>query len=214
MQQINTVANLMHNMVSLSLEMMLMHNSQSITIYISAAPNLMAEREALARMIAELPVTLPWHIVQTPTEAEPIDGEALLAADLFFLIMGADIRAPVGLELHMASRAGRPVIAFLKRGVPYTPAGQIFTRQAQVTWRSFHDSANLRRQVQRVVIEHLLAQAIKYALTPDEVIQLEQRLKADTPAEQTVEGEGAGHSAVLLSRERYIPSDGVIIEES
>ncbi len=52
-------------------------NSQSVTIYISAAPDLMAERETLARMIAELPVTLPWHIVQTPTEAEPIDTDAL-----------------------------------------------------------------------------------------------------------------------------------------
>lgn len=74
----------------------------------------MAEREALARLMAELPVTLPWHIVQTPSEAEPIDGEALPAADLHFLIMGADIHAPVGLELHIAQRAGRQVIGFLK----------------------------------------------------------------------------------------------------
>jgi hypothetical protein len=47
-----------------------MTDNRPVTIYISASPTLMAAREALARMIAELPVTLAWHIVQT--------------ADLFF----------------------------------------------------------------------------------------------------------------------------------
>lgn len=45
-------------------------------------------------------------------------------------------------------------------------------------------------------------------------MQLKQRLQADRPADQPVEGEGAGHSAVLLSRERYIPSEGVIVDDS
>jgi hypothetical protein len=52
-----------------------MTDNRPVTIYVSASPNLMAEREALARMIAELPVTLVWHIVQTPLEAKPIDIE-------------------------------------------------------------------------------------------------------------------------------------------
>jgi len=55
-----------------------MDANRPVIIYISAAPNLMAEREALARMIAELPVTLAWHIVQTPAEAEPLDLESLV----------------------------------------------------------------------------------------------------------------------------------------
>jgi len=65
-----------------------MTDNRPVTIYVSASPNLMAEREALARMIAELPVTLVWHIVQTPLEAKPIDIKAVQSADLFFLIMG------------------------------------------------------------------------------------------------------------------------------
>ena len=68
-----------------------MNHNQAVTIYISAASDLMAEREALARLIAELPVTLAWRIVQSPVEAEPIDTEALLNADLYFVLMGADI---------------------------------------------------------------------------------------------------------------------------
>jgi hypothetical protein len=84
-----------------------MSTDQPTTIYISAASDLMAEREALARMIAALPVTLAWRIVQTPVaDVDPLDLEALGSADLYFLVMGSDIRAPVGLE---ASRAHLPL---------------------------------------------------------------------------------------------------------
>ncbi len=98
-------------------------NQDSVIIYISAASDLVAEREALARMVVELPVTLAWHICQTPTGAERLDGESLQAADLYLLLMATDIRAPVGMELHMALQAGKKVNAFLKRAVPRTPAG-------------------------------------------------------------------------------------------
>lgn len=188
------------------------NSNRPVIIYISAAPDLMAEREALARMIAELPVTLAWHIGQTPAAAEPLKLEDLQAVDLYFLIMGTDIRAPVGLELHMAQRANRSVVGFLKRGVTHTPAGQVFSRQARVSWRPFGDAADLRQQVQRLITEYLLRHAIDYALTPTEVTQLEELLTADTSTAEPVECEGTGHSAVLLSRERYIPSQGTIIE--
>jgi hypothetical protein len=191
----------------------MMDGNQPVIIYISAASDLMAEREALARMIAELPVSLPWRIMQTPVEAEPLDTGALLAADFYFLIMGADIRAPVGSELHLARQAQRSIVGFAKRGVTYTPAGQIFSRQAQIDWRSFKDAADLSQQVQRLIVEQLLAQAIAYRLMPEEVIQLEQLLKTTPVAGQEVRAGGAGHSAVLLSRERYMPGEGVIIDE-
>ena len=174
----------------------------------------MAEREALARMIAELPLTLAWHIVQTPAVAEPLDTAALQSADLYFLIMGADIRAPVGLELQLARQAGRHVTAFLKQGVTHTPAGQVFVRQAQLNWQTFVDAAHVSRQVQRVMAEHLLSQAITFGLTPHEVEGLQDVLSAASSPESAIEGEGAGHSAVLLSRERYEPGEGVLIEDS
>jgi hypothetical protein len=191
----------------------MLDRNQPVIIYISAASDLMAEREALARLIAELPVSLPWRIVQTPMEAEPLDQAALAASDLYFLIMGADIRAPVGSELHLARQAGRPIIAFAKRGISHTPAGQIFSQQAQLAWRPFKDAADLTRQVQRLVAEHLLNQAILYSLTPEEVVQLEQLLQAAPASGPEIKADGAGHSAVLLSRERYMPTEGIIIDE-
>jgi hypothetical protein len=183
-----------------------------VTVYISAASDLMAEREALARMIAALPVTLAWRIVQTPiTDADRLDLEMLRAADLCFLVMGSDIRAPVGLEWLMLRRAGRPVSAYLKRGILRTPAGHIFINDAKVEWRPFSDAADLSRQIQRVLVEHLIRHAIHYALTPEEIAQLETLPKSDTSPEQPVRGEEAGHSAVILSPERFEPSQGVIV---
>jgi hypothetical protein len=127
--------------------------------------------------------------------------------------MGTDIRAPVGLEWHMAGRFQRPSLAFLKRDVPRTPAGQVFIRDARVAWQPFSDAADLSRQVQLVLAEHLVHHAPRYALTPDEMVQLEALAAADTAAEKPALGEEAGHSAVILSRERYEPSEGIVVDE-
>ncbi|MCB0166528.1 MAG: hypothetical protein KDI79_20030 [Anaerolineae bacterium] len=191
-----------------------MSQNQPVTIYFSAASDLMAEREALARMIADLPVTLPWRIGQSPIEAEPIGAGDVANAELYFVIMGADIRAPVGLELHLARRAGQSIVGFAKQGVAYTPAGQIFMKETKLSigWRPFKTASDLSRQVQRIVIEYLLRQAVRYALTPVEIAQLQQHLTTNVPVDQPIAA-GAGHSAVILSRERFMPSEGVIIEE-
>ena len=183
-----------------------------MTIYISAASDLMSEREALARMIAALPVTLGWRIVQTPiADVEPLDLEALGSADLYFLVMGSDIRAPVGLEWLMARRVRGSAAAYLKRGVPRTPAAQVFINDRSMVWQTFGDVADLSSQVQGVLTEHLVRHAIQYALTPDEIAALEALPASDTATDRAGRGEEAGHSAVILSRERFEPSGGVVV---
>jgi hypothetical protein len=191
-----------------------MSTDHSATIYISAASDLMAEREALARMIAALPVTLAWRILQTPlTEADPLDLDALGIADLYLLVMGSDIRAPVGLEWLTAQRVRRSAFTYLKRGVPRTPAAQVFINDARLAWQLFNDAADLSRRVREVLAEHLISHAVRYALAPDELAALESLPGPDTPKVQTGQGEEAGHSAVILSRERFEPSGGIIVDE-
>ncbi len=184
-------------------------SNRPVIIYISAAADLMAEREALGQMIAALPVTLPWRIVQSPVKDEPLDLEATRNADLYLLVLGSDIRAPVGLEWRTARRAGRPVVAFLKKGIARTPAGQAFVRETEVSWQPFTSSADLSRQVQRLLVEYLVRHALHYALTPPEL----ERLAAlqSSAGEAAAGGEGTGHSAVLLSPERFTPGEGVLV---
>ncbi len=190
------------------------NSSRPVIIYISAAADLMAEREALARMIAELPVTLAWRIIQTPLRAEPLELEAVAAADLYFLLMGSDIRAPVGLEWLTTQRAGRPVSAFLKQAVGRTPAGQVFINQTKVAWQPYTDAADLRRQARQILVNHLTRHALQYALTPAELEQLVALEEAQAEPAQAAGGQEAGQSAVILSRERYMPSEGVIVDDS
>jgi hypothetical protein len=189
-------------------------SNRPVIIYISAASDLMAEREALARMIAELPVTLAWRIIQTPLSAEPLELEALAVADLYYLLMGSDIRAPVGLEWLTAQRTGRPVRAFLKQDVGRTPAGQVFINQTKVAWQPYTDVVVLRRQARQILASHLSRHALQYALTPVELDQL--AALAEAPAEEggAASSRDAGQSAVILSRKRYTPSEGVIVDDS
>lgn len=188
--------------------------NRPVTIYISAASDLMAEREALGRMIAALPVTLAWHIVQTPLGVELLDLEAVRLADLHLLVLGGDIRAPVGLEWHTARYARRPSLAFLKQGLARTLAGQAFVRDVNVAWQSFTDAAGLSRQVERALAEHLIHHAVHYVLTPAEVEQLAALHPTETKLTPLTKSEDAGHSAIILSRERFMPSEGVIVDES
>lgn len=67
-----------------------------ILLYISAAPDLALERETLSKAIIELPTSLAWRIKQTPGPDEKLDAQAAARADVHVLIMGSDIRAPVG----------------------------------------------------------------------------------------------------------------------
>ncbi len=190
----------------------MVERSSPVTVYISAAADLMAERDALARAIVELPVTLAWRIVQSPLEDEPLDREAVQTADLHLLVIGGDIRAPVGLEWHLARRARRRTVAFLKRGVTRTPAGEVFVRQARVQWHAFKGAADLSRQVQHTLAEFLLGKAKHYQLSAEEVERLKALLEEEAEAPEDETDRSAGHSAVVLSQERFMPSEGVALD--
>jgi hypothetical protein len=63
-----------------------------------------------------------------------------------------------------------------------------------------------------MLAEHLVHHALQYALTPDEVVELEALTMAERAEEHSALGEDAGHSAVILSRERFEPSEGTIVD--
>jgi hypothetical protein len=187
-----------------------------IILYISAAADLEVERSILSRAVTEIPVTLAWRIVHSPLRGEPADLEAVSKADFHILLMGIDIRAPIGLEWFYARRAGRSPVLFLKQRVLRTPAAQEFVRtvEDQANWIPYQDPADLRHAVLLLLGDHLHRNALHYALRPDEHESLEawrEALKQET-AEQVDESRGGtGESSVILSTERYVPSEGVLI---
>jgi hypothetical protein len=187
-----------------------------ILLYISAASDLALEREVLGRAIIEIPTSLGWRVTQTPVAEERLDLEAVAAADIHLLLMGADIRAPVGAEWWAARRAGRLPTLFLKQELDHTLAGLVFIRDLErhADWRPFVDTADLRRQVLAHLTEHIVNHAAGYRISPDEFAKLRAWQKQLGITDKKLVDErrgGAGASSVILSTERFTPSEGQLV---
>jgi hypothetical protein len=192
--------------------------ADEVLVYISAALDLEYERDLLGRAVTEIPVSLAWRIEQTPPGAKAPDLEAIVNADIHLILLGGDIRAPVGLELLAARRAGNRPLLYMKKDIMRTPAAQAFLREMErtETWRSFRDNSDLRHQVLLSLAKYILDNALHYVLRPVELENLQawyEKLIENKPQEVEKTRGGAGESAVIISRERYIPSGGVLISK-
>jgi hypothetical protein len=190
-----------------------------ILFYISAAGDLKNERDLLGRIVTEIPVTLGWDIKQTPLDSDNFpDLESVANADVHVILLGSDVRAPTGQELWVAQRSGNHPYLFRKSGVVRTPAGQAFSRELEKrgNWGSFKDSAGLRHQILLLLGDHILKRASHYALGPSEFGRLKawrEELEKEMPEALEETRGGAGESGIIISPERYVPSEGILIED-
>ena len=189
-----------------------------IVIYISAAADLALEREVLNRAITEIPTTLAWRIVETPlTHIEP-DLDSVVAADIHLLLLGGDVRAPVGVEWAVARRAGRLPVLYLKNSVTHTQAAQAFIRELEryTEWHRYEHAGDLRIAVLKRLADHILERREHYSLKDSEYTSLsdwrKQLRKSPRQKVDDTRG-GAGNSSLILSLERYMPSDGVLLND-
>jgi hypothetical protein len=187
-------------------------------LYISAAQDLERERDLLGRAVVDIPTTLGWRIVQSPIRGEPVDLELITRADLHLVLLGGDIRAPIGLEWLTARRAGRSPALFLKKEIPRTPAAQSFLRyvEGRSHWQLFKDLPDLRDQALKLISNHILGKADYYSLSSAEYERLQDWVGQleESKAEVEQEPRGVtGESSVIFSPERYMPSEGVLLEE-
>lgn len=146
-----------------------------------------------------------------------MDRDAIAQADIHLLFIGGDIRAPIGLEWLIARRAGRLPELFLKENVSRTLAALDFVRtvENQNPWRTFKEGRELRRQVEILLANYLLDRAVTFSLTKDEIALLRSWLaerEAGKVSEEQIERGGAGDSGLILSTERFEPSDGILLE--
>ena len=188
-----------------------------VLLYISAATDLERERDLLGRLVTEIPVTLGWRIRLSPSRGESPDLEAAAKADIHLLLLGSDIRAPIGLEWSTSKRAGRRPVLLLKDSVLRTPAAEDFIRYVGGldSWKRFKDSADLSRQVRILIANHILDSAEYFKLSQEEYDRLKTwRGELDTPgkAESEELRAVAGENSIILTVERYIPSEGVLIQ--
>jgi hypothetical protein len=190
--------------------------ADQVLVYISAAADLAFEREVLNRAIAEIPTSLAWRILQTPLTSEEPDLQALAESDVHLLLLGSDVRAPIGVEWLAARRSGQLPTLFLKSGNARTQAAHAFMHELEryTRWHHFAYPADLRKQVLTLLGEHLLAQHEHYRLAENEHAKLRTWLQALKKAKRQKVNDtrgGAGNSSIILSTERYVPSEGVLL---
>jgi len=192
--------------------------SKAVLFYISAASDLETEREILGRAVADVPGDLDFRVVQSPDGNGLLNVDAIVSADVHIVVMGGDIRAPVGLEWQLARQAGRPPVVFLRHSGLRTPAGMDFVRLVArfQRWEPFDTGTMLRGKVLMLLADHILAQGVRYGLTADEIIRLHvwrDALVTSPQAVDEVTRGGAGESSVVLSRRRIVTAGGVVVEK-
>lgn len=189
-----------------------------LRLFISAGADLEAEHEAIGRAVAQLPASsLGWAIGRTPRRGEPqfVARDDIAAADFFVLLLGSDIRAPIGAELLAARRADKQILAF-RKAVRRTPAAETFARDSAVEWVEYTAPQQVARQVQITLVEALLALGPARGLPPVERETLhgflEQLHRGELEAPALEEGGGAGGGGVILVSGRDLPPGGVLVE--
>jgi hypothetical protein len=116
----------------------------------------------------------------------------------------------------MARRAGKHPQPFLKDEIQRTSAGQNFIRfvETSTSWEHFRDPLDLRQKVLLLLSSYIIQQAISFALSQNEVDRLQswrrELVDGATPVNAAVGG--AGESSLILSRERFVPSGGVLLQ--
>lgn len=174
-----------------------------VRLFISAGPDEEPAREWLGQALAGLPINVGWVIKRSP------DIDAVPECHLFVLVLGADIVAPVGLELWWARRTEKPILAYVAEDLR-TPAGQVFLQEnALLNWAHYTDSAGLRRAFTKEISRFLFAHPDRYGVTPLEAEMLRSFLAsidkaAPVAATQPTDAagakaRGAGGGGVILA---------------
>jgi hypothetical protein len=179
-----------------------------VRLFISAGPAEEAARELLGQALAELPVNVGWTIKRTP------DVDSVAECHIFLILMGADIVAPVGLELWWARRTDKPVFAYAAATMR-TPAGQVFLQEnSRLEWRRFADAAGLRRAVLRDLASFLLQHTERYGLTVLEIEALRgllAGLDVTRPEKAPAKASGAAGGGVILAPGKDEPAGARLI---
>ena len=167
-----------------------------VRLFVSGGPDQGQAREMLGRALAEIPVNVGWVIKRTP------DVDSAAESHLHILLLGADIWAPVGLELWWAQRTEKPVLAY-DAETRRTPAGQVFYQEhAWLGWKAFGNLSHLRRLLLADLGRFLMNHAERYGLTLIEIELLRGFMsKLDAPDSVVISGKatGAGGGGVILA---------------
>ena len=145
--------------------------SGPIHLYVSSSSELAAEREEIGQIVAALPVTLGWQISHTPLSSSPAqDRSAMLGTaelgmriedcDLYALVLGQDLTAPMGFEVRSAlARSRRPkgahFLGAYRKECTQSPSARDAVRTLEVSWQPYTNLAGFGAEFRRDLLRTL-----------------------------------------------------------
>jgi hypothetical protein len=182
--------------------------SRPIHLYVSSSPDLYAEREAVAQIVAALPLTIGWRIGHTPPPGQPMEDEVVRVGecDLYAVILGHDFAAPMGFELRQVLAHGQRPTGAYRKDCTFSPSAQEAVRTLDISWQRFSTLEAFRAMFRRDMLRAVLQQATALGLELDEVQRL-VKLSREAEVEDSAKGEpergqgDAGRSGRILGRE-------------
>jgi hypothetical protein len=186
----------------------------TIQLYISAANDLTSERELIGQMVTEIPVTLGWQINFSPVGKNLGNEKLVLEADYHLIIFGEDIRAPIGYEWHLSRTMGRRPPFIFKANTPRTIAGRDFLKKISSYPKllSYNTHAELRKLVLTQIGQHIIEHADHYAIKGLEYDEISKFIENLEEIEPNILDNVTGEDSIILTRERFLPKDGVLIQ--
>ncbi len=167
--------------------------------------DLTEERRIAKQAVESIPLARAWRFEDSPASAQRVDYTYLNAvrdADLFLLLLGRGITAPVRMEYQAATDADKPRLVFLREAQDRSAELQAFTGTLDVKWKRFADLEQLRTEVRAALANELIDafRREQLELQPSEVTAIEQvQAEAQAAGEQSG-GVNVGGQATLKAR--------------
>lgn len=183
-------------------------------LFVSAADDLSPEREIIGHLVTEIPVTLGWQINLSPTGKSLDNAQLVMDADFHLIVIGEDIRAPVGYEWQVSRRAGKLPPFFIKQGLKRTMAAADFLKTIS-NYPKLHDYtllSNFRTRILNQIGNYIITRADYFELKPAEFENINNFVQDLEDIEPNILDHVTGEDSILLTRERFIPKDGILIQ--
>ena len=178
---------------------------KELSIYVSASTEMDAECELLGQFLAGMPRSIRWTIKRTPRGYEHVnpDLSALRNSHFYLILLGMDIKAPIGVEWEAAREAHLAVLAFRKSKVIPSPAGAFFAHNTRISWQLYETPRDFVQKLERALVTRLIEGTPGYGLGIGDIEELAARLEAlkEGPSQEESESEerrGAGRGGIIL----------------
>jgi len=177
---------------------------RGLSVYISASAEMDAECEFIGQTLASVSTTSRATIRRTPEGSNP-DLEGLASSQIYIILLGTDLLAPIGVEWEAARQAGLATLGFRNAEAAPSPAMTDFLRRQRFEWHEYRTPAEFRLKLERTLLQRLLDETPGTGLDLTAVEQIAVRLKELEGEEAEDEGpaeerRGAGSGGIILPR--------------